>query len=58
MQTILSIAPEEKIHLSQFDVSAAFLYGKLEETIYIQQPEGYESSKIEYASEICMAFIA
>lgn len=41
IRSILSIAAMEKMHLAQFDVSTAFLYGKLEETIYMQQPEGY-----------------
>lgn len=42
IRAILSIAAEERMHLTQFDVSTAFLYGDLEETIYIQQPEGFE----------------
>ena len=39
---VLSIAANEKMHLAQFDVSTAFLYGELEEIIYIKQPEGYD----------------
>lgn len=42
IRTIISIAAEERMHLTQFDVSTAFLYGDLEETIYIKQPEGFE----------------
>lgn len=41
IRSILSIAASEKMHLAQFDVSTAFLYGELEETIYIAQPEGF-----------------
>lgn len=43
IRSILSIAASKKMHLTQFDVSTAFLYGKLNETIYMQQPEGYNN---------------
>ena len=42
IRAVLSIAAEEKMHLVQFDVSTAFLYGDLEETIYMEQPEGFK----------------
>ncbi|GBL82718.1 Retrovirus-related Pol polyprotein from transposon TNT 1-94 [Araneus ventricosus] len=41
VRSILSIAANERMHLTQFDVCSAFLYGKLDEAIYMQQPEGY-----------------
>lgn len=41
IRAVLSIAAEERMHLTQFDVSTAFLYGNLEETIYMTQPEGF-----------------
>ena len=41
IRSVLSIVASEQMHLTQFDVSTAFLYGKLEETIYMQQPTGY-----------------
>lgn len=43
IRSILSIAASEQMHLAQFDVSTAFLYGELEEVIYMQQPEGYKN---------------
>lgn len=48
IRSVLSIASSEDMHLAQFDVSTAFLYGELEETIYMKQPEGYndDSGKV------------
>lgn len=40
----ISIADSEDKFLKKFDVSTAFLYGELEEIIYIQQPEGYDDA--------------
>lgn len=42
VRSVLSIVASEKMNLAQFDVSTAFLYGKLEERIFMRQPEGYE----------------
>lgn len=40
IRAVLPVASYMKIR--QFDVKTAFLYGDIEETIYMQQPEGYE----------------
>lgn len=37
--TLLSVAASNNMYMMQFDVSTAFLYGYLEEEIYIKQPE-------------------
>lgn len=42
IRAILSIAASQNLHLSQFDVSTAFLYGHLEESIFMKQPEGFD----------------
>lgn len=42
IRAVLSVAATEKMSLTQFDVSTAFLNGTVEETIYMKQPEGYE----------------
>ncbi|GBN83806.1 Retrovirus-related Pol polyprotein from transposon TNT 1-94 [Araneus ventricosus] len=41
VRSILSIESNERMHLIQFYVCSVFLYDKLEEAIYMQQPEGY-----------------
>ena len=42
VRAVLSVAAKENLHLKQFDVQTAFLYGRLEEEVYIKQPEGFE----------------
>jgi len=42
IRLLLGIAATEKMHLAQFDVSTAFLYGELDETIFMKQPDGYD----------------
>uniref|UniRef100_A0A5S6Q7L0 Integrase catalytic domain-containing protein n=1 Tax=Trichuris muris TaxID=70415 RepID=A0A5S6Q7L0_TRIMR len=42
VRTILTIAANEGLLLKQFNVKTAFLYGSLEEEIYMKQPEGFD----------------
>lgn len=42
VRSLLAIAATERMVLKQFDVSTAFLYGDIEEIIFMNQPEGYE----------------
>ena len=39
---MLSVAATENMYIAQFDVKTAFLYGVLEEQIYMKQPEGFD----------------
>ena len=39
---MLSVAATENMDIAQFDVKTAFLYGVLEEQIYMKQPEGFD----------------
>lgn len=57
LRIILSIAAEQDLDLFQFDVSSAFLYGELNEEIYLEQPEGFRVSGRErdvYRLHKCM----
>ena len=42
-RTALGYACKHDLEIRQLDVSAAFLYGDLEEEIYMSEPEGYAS---------------
>ena len=39
IRSVLNVAARNKLYLLQFDVSTDFLYGDLEEDIYMIQPE-------------------
>lgn len=38
---MLKVAAEKKVKVSYFDIKTAFLYGELEEEIYMVQPQGF-----------------
>ena len=41
IRTFFSIVASHDLELEQLDVKTAFLYGELEEEIYMDQPEGF-----------------
>jgi transposase InsO family protein len=50
IRALLSVSAKEKLHLMQFDVSTAFLNGKIEEEIYMKQPDGFNDG----TSKVCL----
>ncbi|UYV69357.1 hypothetical protein LAZ67_6003311 [Cordylochernes scorpioides] len=51
-RTLLAYATMMDYEFHHFDVETAFLYGKLTETIYMTQPEGYQrQDRLELASK-------
>ena len=42
VRCVLSLAAARDMDIRQFDVKTAFLNGKLDEIVFMQQPEGYE----------------
>lgn len=42
IRAMLAVAADEGMHLQQFDVKTAFLYGDIEENIFMKQPQGYD----------------
>lgn len=49
---VLSAVVHFDMELQQMDVKTAFLHGFLEETIYMEQPEGYEDK--EHPEKVCL----
>ena len=52
IRIILSALVHFDMELQQLDVKTAFLHGYLEETIYMDQPEGYEDK--EHPKKVCL----
>jgi len=48
VQLILALAALENWHMSSVDVKTAFLYGELDEELYMEQPEGFKISGKEH----------
>ena len=51
IKMILALIVDRIMELEQLDVKIAFLHGELEETVYMQQPEGFvkDKNKTSYA---------
>jgi hypothetical protein len=43
VRALLALAGAQNLEIHQLDIKTAFLYGKLEEDVWIQQPRGYET---------------
>jgi hypothetical protein len=48
IRIILALTALEKLHITGLDVKSAFLYGELEEEIYMSQPEGFVTKGQEH----------
>lgn len=48
IRVLLTIAASNDYELGQFDITTAFLYGELEEEIYMELPEGHNAGQDKY----------
>lgn len=48
VRTLIATSVQQGLQLHQVDVTTAFLNGKLEEDVYMKQPEGFEVPGIEH----------
>nr|GEV75920.1 hypothetical protein [Tanacetum cinerariifolium] len=42
VRTIIALAAQQRWNIYQLDVKSAFLHGKLDEDVYVEQPQGFE----------------
>jgi len=45
VKLLLGAAAHNNWHIKQFDVKTAFLYGNLDEVIYLEEPDGFKTDK-------------
>lgn len=50
IRMLFAYAAMTQLKMAQFDVKTAFLYGDLDETVYMEQPEGFE----EPGNKVCL----
>ena len=51
-RTLLTISGIKNYHVKHFDIKTAFLYGDLEETIFIKQPKGFENKNKNFVCKL------
>ncbi len=51
-RTLMAVVAAQDLELHHLDIKTAFLYGELEENVYIQQPKGYEEGGSKLACHL------
>lgn len=45
-RSLFSIGPSRNLHIKQMDVVTAFLYGLLDEIVFVEQPHGFAKGSL------------
>ena len=56
LKILLSIATQKNYKLQHIDIKTAFLYGALDDEVYMRQPEGFEE-KAEFSLQIKQKYL-
>lgn len=48
VRALLALAAAEDMEIYQLDIKTAFLYGELEEDVWVEQPPGYETGNLRH----------
>lgn len=54
-RTLMAVVAAQDLELHQLDIKTAFLYGELQETVFIEQPLGYEEGGSDMACHLLKA---
>jgi len=53
IRTILTLAHTNSWHVHQIDINNPFLYGELQEDVYMVQPPGFEAADRNLVCKLC-----
>ena len=52
-RTLLAVATQKSLELTQMDVKSAYLHSEIEEEIYLEQPEGFVKQRKDGQTLVC-----
>lgn len=53
LRVLLAMAAQQDMNVKQLDVDSAYLYGRLDEEIYLEQPEGFRQTGGDGGRLVC-----
>lgn len=52
VKVLLAVAAQCNMHITQFDVKCAYIYGNIDKVVYMKQPLGFEDPN--HANIVCL----